>query len=93
MNKAELSQKLAEKLNMSKRETENMLNTFTELVTEALQSGQEVVLTGFGAFSARKRAGRVGVNPQKPTEKIQIPAVTVPKFKAGKALKDALKAK
>jgi len=92
MNKAELSQKLAEKLNMSKRETENMLNTFTELVTEALQSGQEVVLTGFGAFSARKRAGRVGVNPQKPTEKIQIPAVTVPKFKAGKALKDALKA-
>ncbi|OGH87553.1 MAG: DNA-binding protein HU [Candidatus Magasanikbacteria bacterium RIFOXYC2_FULL_42_28] len=92
MNKAELSQKLAEKLNMSKRETENMLNTFTELVTEALKSGQEVVLTGFGAFSARKRAGRVGVNPQKPTEKIQIPAVTVPKFKAGKALKDALKA-
>ena len=92
MNKAELSQKLAEKLNMSKRETENMLNTFTELVTEALKAGQEVVLTGFGAFSARKRAGRVGVNPQKPTEKIQIPAVTVPKFKAGKALKDALKA-
>lgn len=92
MNKAELSQKLAEKLNMSKREAEDMLNTFTDLVTEALKSGQEVVLTGFGAFSARKRAGRVGVNPQNPTEKIQIPAVTVPKFKAGKALKDALKA-
>lgn len=91
MNKAELSQKLAEKLNISKREAEDMLNTFTDLVTEALKQGQEVVLTGFGAFSARKRAGRVGVNPQNPTEKIQIPAVTVPKFKAGKALKDALK--
>lgn len=92
MNKAELSQKLAEKLNISKREAEDMLNAFTALVTEALKQGQEVVLTSFGAFSARKRAGRIGVNPQKPTEKIQIPAVTVPKFKAGKGLKDALKA-
>lgn len=91
MNKAELAQALAEKLNMSKRETEEMLNTFVDLVTTALTKGEEVVLTGFGAFSAKQRAARIGVNPQNPSEKIQIPAIKVPKFKAGKALKDALK--
>lgn len=91
MNKAELAQALAEKLNMSKRETEEMLNTFVDLVTTALTKGEEVVLTGFGAFSAKQRAARTGVNPQNPSEKIQIPAIKVPKFKAGKALKDALK--
>ncbi len=91
MNKAELSQALSEKLNVSKREAEDMLNAFVELVTATLQKNEEVVLTGFGAFSAKTRAARSGVNPQNPSEKIQIPAVRVPKFKAGKALKDALK--
>jgi len=91
MNKADLAQALAEKLNMAKKEAEEMLNTFVDLVTETLKKGEEVVLTGFGAFSSKTRAARTGVNPQNPTEKIQIPAVKVPKFKAGKALKDALK--
>jgi len=91
MNKAELSQQLAEKLNVSKREAEDMLNAFVDLTIAALQKNDEVVLTGFGAFSAKTRAARTGVNPQNPSEKIQIPAVRVPKFKAGKALKDALK--
>lgn len=91
MNKAELAQALSEKLNISKREAEDMLNAFVELTITTLQKGDEVVLTGFGAFSAKTRAARTGVNPQNPTEKIQIPAVKVPKFKAGKALKDALK--
>jgi len=91
MNKAELSQALSEKLSISKREAEDMLNAFIDLVTESLKKDEEVVLTGFGAFSAKMRAARVGVNPQNPTQKIQIPAVKVPKFKAGKALKDALK--
>ena len=91
MNKADLAQSLSEKLNISKREGEDMLNAFVDLVTEALKKGEEVVLTGFGAFSSKVRAARTGVNPQNPTEKINIPAVKVPKFKAGKALKDALK--
>jgi DNA-binding protein HU-beta len=91
MNKADLAQVLAEKLNVSKKEAEDMINTFVDVVTENLKKGDEVVLTGFGAFSAKMRAARTGVNPQNPTEKIQIPAVRVPKFKAGKALKDALK--
>ncbi len=91
MNKAELAQKLAEKMNVSKKEAEDMLNMFVEMVTDALKRDEEVVLTGFGAFSAKMRAARTGVNPQNPSQKIQIPAVKVPKFKAGKALKDALK--
>jgi DNA-binding protein HU-beta len=91
MNKADLAQALAAKLNISKREGEDMINAFVELITTTLKSGDEVVLTGFGAFSVKQRAARTGVNPQNPTQKIQIPAVKVPKFKAGKALKDALK--
>lgn len=91
MNKADFAQVLAEKLSVSKREGEDMLNAFVEIVTDTLKKGDEVVLTGFGAFSVKQRAARTGVNPQRPTEKIQIPAVKVPKFKAGKALKDSLK--
>lgn len=93
MNKAELADKIAVKLNMSKRDVEDVLETFEEVVYDTLKSGNEVTLTGFGTFSARKRTARAGVNPQKPTERIQIPEVIVPKFKAGKALKDALKGK
>jgi len=92
MNKAELAQVLSEKQNVSKKEAEDMINAMTDVITDALKKGEEVVLTGFGAFSAKQRAARVGVNPQNPSQKINIPAVTVPKFKAGKALKDALKA-
>ena len=91
MHKAELAEKLAAKLNISKREAETMLDTVVEMIIGELKQGGEVVLTGFGAFSVKQRAARAGVNPQNPTEKIQIPAVKVPKFKAGKALKDALK--
>lgn len=91
MNKAQLSEALASKVGVAKKQAEDLLNGFVNLVTETLKKGDEVVLTGFGAFSAKKRAARIGVNPQNPSQKIQIPAVTVPKFKAGKALKDALK--
>lgn len=68
-----------------------MVEAFVDVVTSTLKSGGEVNIAGFGAFMAKTRAARMGVNPQKPTEKIQIGAVTVPKFKAGKGLKDALK--
>ncbi len=70
-----------------------MLDSFENITIETLQQGGEVTLTGFGTFSARVRSSRGGVNPQNPSERIQIPEVTVPKFKAGKALKDALKNK
>ena len=91
MNKAELTEKIAAKVGVAKKQAEDMMEAFMMEVTHALKSGNEVTLTGFGTFSAKQRAARMGVNPQNPTEKIQIKAVTVPKFKAGKALKDALK--
>lgn len=91
MNKIELADKVAEKIGVTKKQAEDMLNAFEEIVTTTLKEGGEVTLTGFGTFMAKRREARMGVNPQKPGEKIQIPAVTVPKFKAGKSLKDALK--
>lgn len=91
MNKIELAEKMSEKLGVTKKQAEDMLNAFEEVVTQTLQAGGEVTLTGFGTFMSKKREARMGVNPQHPGEKIQIPAVTVPKFKAGKSLKDALK--
>lgn len=93
MNKAELALKLSEKLNVPKKAAEDIIETFEVVVTQALIVGDEVTIAGFGTFSARTRSARMGVNPRNPSEKIQVPAVRVPKFKAGKALKDALKGK
>ncbi|MFA4818711.1 MAG: HU family DNA-binding protein [Patescibacteria group bacterium] len=91
MNKAELADQLAEKVQLTKKQAEDVIDGFVDIVISTLKSGGEVTITGFGGFSARKRAARMGVNPQNPSQKLQIPEVTVPKFKAGKALKDALK--
>ncbi|HBK33585.1 TPA: DNA-binding protein [Candidatus Uhrbacteria bacterium] len=93
MNKADLAARLSEHIGIPKKSAEDFLDAFETLVIRALVAGEEVTLAGFGTFSARVRAGRTGVNPQNPTERIQIPSVTVPKFKSGKALKDALKGK
>lgn len=91
LNKAALAEEIAKKAGVSKKEAEDMVASFVDIVTSTLRSGGQVSIAGFGAFSAKTRAGRVGVNPQNPSEKIQIPPVTVPKFKAGLALKKALK--
>lgn len=93
VNKAALAERIAENVGVSKKEAEDMLAAFVDIVITTLQQGDSVTIAGFGAFSAKTRAGRTGVNPQNPSEKIQIPPVTVPKFKAGKALKDSLKKK
>ncbi|MFA6909388.1 MAG: HU family DNA-binding protein, partial [Patescibacteria group bacterium] len=66
---------------------------FTLTITDVLKAKGEVTITGFGTFMAKERSARAGVNPQNPSERIQIGAVTIPKFKSGKALKDALKGK
>lgn len=91
LNKAALAEEIAKKVGVTKKEAEDMVAAFVEVVTHTLQQSGQVSIAGFGAFSAKTRAGRVGVNPQNPSEKIQIPPVTVPKFKAGLALKKALK--
>ena len=91
MNKAQLIETIAIKAGVSKKEAEDVLQALEDLVIERLRDHKEVTLTGFGTFSARVRHARKGVNTQKPSERIDIPEVVVPKFKAGKTLKDALK--
>ena len=93
MNKVELSEKVAPKVGLTKKQVEDTLDALLDAIIETLKVGGEVTLTGFGQFLVRRRTARMGVNPQKPQEKMQIPAVTVAKFKTGKALKDALKGK
>lgn len=91
MNKAMLAEAISAKVGVSKKEAEDMIKAFVDITMQQLKSNGSVNIAGFGQFSAKTRAGRVGVNPQNPSEKIQIPPVTVPKFKAGKGLKDILK--
>ncbi len=92
MNKIELAEKISEKVGLPKAQIEHILDTFVDITINTLKQGGEITLTGFGAFSARKRKGREGINPRNPSEKITIPSVVVAKFKAGKNLKEALKA-
>ena len=90
MNKAELIEKIAEKTSVSKKQADDMVEAFMEIVTSTLKSKGEVALTGFGTFLANARAARMGINPKNPSIKIHIPAKTVPKFKPGRNLKNAL---
>lgn len=91
MNKDELSNAIADKVGISKKQALDVLDYLTEIITNTIKEGGEVTLTGFGTFSARQRKGRIGVNPRNTSEKIEIPSVLVAKFKAGKNLKEALK--
>ncbi len=90
MNKDELIDAVASKTGVSKKETEDTLNAVLDIIEKTLVQGDKVTLTGFGTFSISQRAARTGINPQT-KESIQIPAMKVPKFKAGKSLKDAVK--
>lgn len=92
MNKSQIAQELSNKVHgVSRAQTERLLDELTALITQKLIAGEEVVFAGFGAFSSKKRKGRVGVNPRDTKQAIQIPSVTVAKFKPGKNLKDSLK--
>ncbi len=89
MNKAELVSAIAEKTELSKKDAEKALKAFIDVVTEELKKGEKVQLVGFGTFETSKRAAREGRNPQT-GETMKIAASVAPKFKAGKALKDAM---
>mgnify|MGYP000638277298 FL=1 len=89
MTKADLVNAIAEKAGLSKADAEKALKAVTDAVTDALKADEKVSLVGFGTFSVGERAARQGQNPQTGA-KINIPAAKVPKFKAGKALKDAV---
>ena len=89
MNKTDLIDALSSKTSTTKKVAEENLNAFVDVITEALKNGEKVQLVGFGTFETKTRAARKGINPQT-KEEIKIPASTVPAFKAGKALKDAV---
>ncbi|HSM90270.1 MAG TPA: HU family DNA-binding protein [Desulfobacterales bacterium] len=92
MTKADLVNAIAEQAGLSKADAEKALKAFTGAVTQALKAGEKVSLVGFGTFSVGQRAARTGKNPQTGA-KIKIAAAKSPKFKAGKALKDAVNKK
>ena len=89
MNKTELVNAMAEKAEISKKDAEAAFKAFTEVVEEELKKGEKIQLVGFGTFEVSERAARTGRNPQT-GEEMTIAASKSPKFKAGKALKDAL---
>ena len=91
MNKTELVAAIAEKADMSKKDAEKALKAFEEVVTEELTNNGKVQLVGFGTFDVAERAAREGRNPQT-GEPMHIAASKAPRFKAGKALKDAINA-
>jgi DNA-binding protein HU-beta len=90
VNKTDLVNNIAKKSGLSKKDVEAVLNGFLGEVTDALSSGDKVQLIGFGTFETRKRSGRTGRNPQTGKE-ITIAESTVPAFKAGQKLKEAVK--
>jgi DNA-binding protein HU-beta len=90
VNKDGLVEAVALKTDMAKKDVEMVIDTIVDVITEELRQGSKVTLTGFGAFRVSKRAPREGINPQTKA-RIQIPAMTLPKFTAGKALKEAVK--
>ena len=87
MNKAELVAAVAERTELSKKDAEKAVSATFDTITEVLCAGDKVQLVGFGGFETKKREARMGRNP-KTKEAIEIPATTIPVFKAGKALKD-----
>ena len=89
MNRMELVAAIAEKTELSKKDAEKALKAFTDVVAEELKKGEKIQLVGFGTFEVSERAAREGRNPQT-GETMKIAASKAPKFKAGKALKDAI---
>jgi nucleoid DNA-binding protein len=91
MTKAEMTDGIAASAAITKKAAAAALEAVTGAVTAELKKGNNVVITGFGTFRVSHRAARTGVNPRNPSEKIKIKAMKVPVFKAGKALKDAVR--
>jgi DNA-binding protein HU-beta len=91
LTKQDFVNEVASKAGLSNRDAAKAVDAFLDSITDALRQRQEVSFTGFGKFSTQDRAERQGVNPRNPSEKVTIPAATVPKFSAGSQLKQAVK--
>lgn len=86
MNKSEFTAAIAKKTGFTKVDAKKAVDAFIEVVTESMKKGEEVRLLGFGTFSVSERAARMATNPQKPGQKIKVPAHKVVKFKPGAGL-------
>jgi DNA-binding protein HU-beta len=91
VTKQEFVDRVANRSGLNRREAAKAVEAFLDSITETLKRGDSVSFTGFGKFSTAHRAAREGVNPRNPTQKVQIPAATVPRFQAGSSLKQALR--
>lgn len=89
MNKTELVEQMSQQTGLTKVDAGRAVDALIATITNELKQGQDVTLMGFGTFQTKARAARTGRNPQT-GQVIQIAAATVPSFKAGKALKDAV---
>jgi len=90
VNKDSLVDAISAQMDLSKKDIEAVINGLTDKITEEIRTGNKVTLTGFGTFRVSARAAREGINPQT-KERITIPAMNVPKFTAGKSLKEAVR--
>lgn len=91
MNKSQFVERLAAQLGITASEAERFLNTTIGLIYSELAMGNRIQWSGFGTFSVSHRLPRLGVNPRNPSQKITIPELNTPKFKAGEAFKEAIK--
>jgi DNA-binding protein HU-beta len=91
MTKTQLIAHIAQTCGVSKRVAAEMVNSFVNAVVAGVKKGDDVRIQGFGTFKKSARKARVGVNPRKPSEKIKIPAMNVPTFKAGSDFKKAVR--
>jgi DNA-binding protein HU-beta len=91
VTKQEFVDQVASRSGLSRRDAGKAVDAFLETITDTLRGGGDVAFTGFGKFQTQARKARMGVNPRNPTEKVHIPAATVPKFSAGSQLKAAVK--
>ncbi len=91
MTKGDLVAGAAKAAGVTKKAAGEVLEAVLDMVTKSLKKGENVTITGFGTFRISHRAARTGVNPRNPGEKIKIPAMKLPAFKAGKSLKDAVR--
>jgi DNA-binding protein HU-beta len=91
LTKQEFVNEVASRAGLQNRDAARAVDAFLDAVTDTLKGGGEVAFTGFGKFTTQHRKERQGVNPRNPTQKVTIPAATVPKFTAGSQLKQAVK--
>jgi DNA-binding protein HU-beta len=91
MTKQDLVNAAAAAAGVTKKDAQGVLDAILDTITASLKKGETVTITGFGTFRVSSRAARNGVNPRNPEQKIKIPAMKLPAFKAGKSLKDSVR--